>query len=104
MLAIERADVDSETLQRASVVRSAESVAMMMLAAMRAGVLVVTVIVMHLVAATSGSKHAHAMFGARLGTVVSHIKSAARHKKIRRQRKANNMSNEKLHRGKTLQN
>ena len=104
MLAIERADVDSETLQRASVVRSAESVAMMMLAAMRAGVLVVTVIVMHLVAATSGSEHAHAVFGARLAAVVSHIKSAARHKKIRRQRKANNMSNEMLHRKKTPQN
>ena len=104
MLAIERADVGSETLQRASVVRSAESVAMMMLAAVRAGMFVVTMIVMHLVAAASGGEHAHTVFGARLAAVVSHIKSAARHKEIRRQRKANNMSNEMLHRRKTPQN
>ncbi len=104
MLAIERADVGSEALQRASVVRSTESVAMMMFAAMCAGVFVVTVIVMHLVAATSSGEHAHAVFGARLAAVVSHIKSTARHKKIRRQHKANNMSNEMLHRRKTPQN
>lgn len=104
MLAIERADVGSEALQRASVVRSAESVAMMMLAAVRAGMFVVTVIVMHLVAAASSGEHAHAVFGACLAAVVSHIKSAARHKEIRRQRKANNMSNEMLHRRKTPQN
>ncbi len=104
MLAIERADVGSEALQRASVVRSAETIAMMMLATVRAGVFVVTVIVMHLVATASGSEHAHAVFGARLATIVSHIKSATRHKEIRRQRKANNMSNEMLHRRKTPQN